>query len=65
MPLISGPGVLTTLILQVGAAGYWITLAALVLNYVIAWALLRNSDRVTRLIGKDGTVVLSKIAALL
>lgn len=65
VPLISGPGVLTTLILQVSTAGYLVTLAALLLNYVIAWAVLRNSGRVTRLMGKDGTVVLSKIAALL
>lgn len=65
VPLISGPGVLTTLILQSSSAGYLITLGALILNYVIAWVLLRNSDRVTRVIGKDGTVVLSKIAALL
>lgn len=65
VPLISGPGVLTTLILQTSSVGYLMTLGALILNYVIAWVLLRNCDRVTRVIGKDGTVVLSKIAALL
>lgn len=65
VPLISGPGVLTTLILQTSSVGYLMTLGALILNYVIAWVLLRNCDRVTREIGKDGTVVLSKIAALL
>jgi len=65
VPLISGPGVLATLILQVGTAGYLITLAALISNYLLAWIILRQSDRVTQLIGKDGTVVISKIAALL
>lgn len=65
VPLITGPGVLATLILQAGSAGYLITLAALVLNYLIAWMMLRHSDRVTGLLGKDGTVVVSKIAALL
>ncbi len=65
VPLISGPGVLTTLILQTSSVGYLMTLGALILNYVIAWVLLRNCDKVTRVIGKDGTVVLSKIAALL
>ncbi len=65
VPLITGPGVLTTLILQVGAFGYAVTLTALLVNYVLAWVLLRKSDGVTRLIGKDGTVVVSKIAALL
>ncbi len=65
VPLISGPAVLTTLILQIDKVGYLMTLAALLINYGVAWVLLRNSDRVTRLIGKDGTVVMSKIAALL
>ncbi len=65
VPLITGPGVITTLILQVSLVGYWMTIAALVANYVLAWVVLRNSEGVTRVIGKDGTVVVSKIAALL
>jgi multiple antibiotic resistance protein len=65
VPLISGPAVLTTLLLQTSAAGYLMTIAALVVNYVLAWVILRHCDRVTNWIGRDGTVVLSKIAALL
>lgn len=65
VPLISGPAVLTTLLLQAGSVGYGITGAALLLNYLLAWLTLRHCDRITRLIGKDGTVVISKIAALL
>ncbi|MCM2276816.1 MAG: MarC family protein [Oligoflexia bacterium] len=65
VPLITGPGVLTTLILQVKTLGYPITIAALLVNYLLAWGLLRRSESITRLIGKDGTVVISKIAALL
>lgn len=65
VPLISGPGVLTTLILQVSTSGYLITSLALVLNYGLAWIILRNSSKVKSLIGKDGTLIISKIAALL
>ncbi len=65
VPLITGPGVLTTLILQVGTTGYLITFLALLANYLLAWVTLRNCEAVTRVLGKDGTVVLSKIAALL
>lgn len=65
VPLISGPGVLTTLILQVKTVGYPITLVALLANYLLAWILLRRSENITRIIGRDGTVVISKIAALL
>ena len=65
VPLITGPGVLTTLILQINASGHAMTLGALMLNYFLAWVILRNSQYVTRILGKDGTVVISKIAALL
>ena len=65
VPLITGPGVITTLVLQLDTAGYLITLAALISNYALAWIVLRQSERVTRLIGKDGTMVISKISALL
>jgi len=37
----------------------------LIANFVIAWGMLHFSDRLTRLLGKDGTTVISKIAALL
>ena len=65
LPLITGPGVLTALVLQVGQYGYWITILALVSNYAFAWIVLRNCDLIQRWIGKDGTVVVSKITSLL
>lgn len=65
VPLITGPAVLTALMIQVEASGYPITLVALIINYGFAWVVLQKSDFIQRVIGKDGTVVVSKIAALL
>lgn len=65
VPLITGPALLTTLVIHVGTYGYPVTLLSLVLNFLFVWVALRNSDKVTALIGKDGTVAISKIAALL
>jgi multiple antibiotic resistance protein len=65
VPLITGPGVLTTIMLQGDKLGPLATLLAMAPNYLLAWFLLRRSDMVTRVIGKDGTVIVSKIAALL
>jgi multiple antibiotic resistance protein len=65
VPLITGPGVLTAVILQSSTTGIFITLMAILLNFVIAWIILLKCETVTKLIGKDGTVVISKIAALL
>lgn len=65
VPLITGPAVITTSILHARSLGYGVTIAALLLNYLIAWLVMRWSDYMTRILGRDGTVVFSKIAALL
>ncbi|HUP56319.1 MAG TPA: MarC family protein [Bdellovibrionota bacterium] len=65
VPLITGPAVLATLVIQAKTYGYPITLASLLANYLLAWLILGRAHRITGLIGKDGTVVVSKIAALL
>lgn len=65
VPLITGPGVLTTIVLQSTHFGYWIAISAMVVNYGIAWLFLKYSPGVNRVMGKDGTVIISKIAALL
>jgi multiple antibiotic resistance protein len=65
VPLISGPGVLTTIILQASVVGYLMTGVALIINYFIAWFVLRNSVKVKKMIGNDGTLIISKIACLL
>ena len=56
---------MTTLVLEVGTKGYAITFAAMTINYIIAYAALMQCDRIQKLLGKDGSVVASKIAALL
>ena len=65
VPLITGPGVLTTVILQVDYVGYIATLVCLIINYAIAWGLLRKATSITRVIGDDGATVISKLAALM
>jgi len=65
VPLITGPGVLTSLILQVNAVGYWLSLVAMVANFLLALIVLRRSEKITRMIGRDGSVVISKVVALL
>lgn len=65
VPLIAGPAVLTTLIVHSATYGYFVTGAALLLNFGLAWLVLKHSEKVKRLFGKDGTMAISKIAALL
>lgn len=65
VPLITGPGVITTIILQEPLAGTSYTFLALVLNFAVSYFSLIHAPKIGRLLGKDGTVVISKISALL
>jgi multiple antibiotic resistance protein len=64
MPLIIGPGVLTTLLLSMGNNGNTATVIALVMNIAIVWFVFWFSDQVIALIGKAGAIAMGKIFAL-
>lgn len=64
VPLITGPGLITTVMLQVSLYGNAIVLLSLLANFVFAWVVLRKGSFITRIIGEEGTDIISKIAAL-
>jgi multiple antibiotic resistance protein len=65
VPMITGPAIITSSFLQMQSVGLLITLIALTANYLIAWAVLQNANYIAKWMGKDGTVIFSKLAALL
>src|SRR5438552_2045681 len=65
MPLIVGPGVLTTSLLLVQHSGYLWTIVALIANLLIVYVALRSSGRIMAFIGAEGAVAAAKIASLL
>jgi len=65
VPLISGPAVLTTAILQSEIHGVWMTLAAMLLNVLIAGAVFWSSRALYRVLGQTGSQIVSKISHLL
>lgn len=65
VPLITGPGVLTTCILLVGIDGRMMTAAAVIANIALAGVLFAFSGPITRVIGRTGAKTLSKVASLL
>jgi len=64
MPLIVGPGVLTTSLLLVGQHGYGATIGAFFVNMVIVLVVLASSDRILRLLTPAGAAAAAKIASL-
>ncbi len=64
-PLVTGPAVLTTIIILVDTYGMRPTVAAFVVNLIIVWIIFTFAGAITRILGKAGSKALSKIASLL
>ncbi|HRK01188.1 MAG TPA: MarC family protein [Oligoflexia bacterium] len=64
VPLITGPALITTVMLQVSLYGHLVVFLSLTANFVFAWFALFRSALITKVIGEEGTDIVSKIAAL-
>ncbi len=64
VPLIVGPAVLTTLLVLIDHYGIMPTVISLVLNMLIVWAALSEAERITRMIGRNGIIAISKVMAV-
>jgi multiple antibiotic resistance protein len=64
IPLIIGPGALTTIIVIQNSYGYGLTFLSITLNLAIVWFLFTHSHHVLKIMGAGGTKAFAKIAAL-
>jgi multiple antibiotic resistance protein len=64
-PLITGPAVLTTMIMMVDSYGLVPTLVAVLLNMFIVWVTLVKADLLLKLFGQNGLRALAKIMYIL
>lgn len=64
-PLITGPGVITTVIVLSKLYGYFIPLAAAAVALAITWKMLMEADLMRRVLGKNVMEVLSKVMGLI
>ena len=65
VPLLVGPGAITTTIVLIGTYGLWVTFAAVVISFGISFLILRYVGTLYRLLGKTGSDVVAKIMGLL
>jgi len=65
VPLIVGPAVLTTSLMLVDVHGLTATLAAVVLNLLLAVGILLSADFWNRILGQTGSQAISKVASLI
>jgi len=64
MPLIVGPGVLTTIIIMVDTYGYLPTLSSILINLFIVWIAFIRSDTIIKILGVNGAKGVSKIMSI-
>lgn len=64
-PLITGPAVLTTIVILLDSYGVFFTISSFILNLLIAWLVFANAGNISAFLGKAGTKAFSKIAHLL
>jgi len=64
-PLITGPGVITTIIVFAEQYGMLLTLIASLLNIVVAYYFLYNAKQIYKFLGRQGSDALSRIMGLI
>jgi multiple antibiotic resistance protein len=64
VPLIMGPGALTTILMVTDSQGYWMTFASIVINLFIVWVLFSQSKWILKVMGDGGAKAFAKVASL-
>lgn len=64
-PLITGPAVLTTIIILLDSYGMFLTITSFVINLIITWIAFSYAGTISNFLGKAGSKAFSKIASLL
>ena len=64
-PLITGPAVLTTIIILLDSYGMYLTVSSFIVNLIIVWMTFSCASRIASFLGKAGSKAVSKIASLL
>jgi multiple antibiotic resistance protein len=65
MPLLVGPGAITTTIFNLQAYGVAVTALSVFAVLILTWAILRYVDKVYIFLGKTGALVIARVMALL
>jgi len=64
-PLVTGPAVLTTIIILLDSYGVYFTILSFVVNLAIVWVSFSYATSISNFLGKAGSKAFSKIASLL
>src|SRR2546425_2863823 len=63
-PLLVGPGAITLTLISIQSSGIMVALSAIVIVMFVSWVVLRQTDRIYRMLGKTGAAVIARIMSL-
>ncbi len=63
-PLLVGPGAITLTLISIQTFGIIIALLAIVIVMFVSWVVLRQTDRIYRMLGRTGAAVIARIMSL-
>ena len=63
-PLLVGPGAITLTLISIQSSGITVALSAIVIVMFVSWVVLRQTDRIYRLLGKTGAAVIARVMSL-
>lgn len=64
-PLLVGPGAITTALVLLQLYGLYIVGGAILACFALIWLVLHFADPIYRILGKNGSLILTKVAAIL
>ncbi|MEM2464845.1 MAG: MarC family protein [Candidatus Bathyarchaeia archaeon] len=65
VPLLVGPGAITTTILSLQEFNIPVTVVSVVIVFTITWLILRYIEPLYRVLGKNGSTIIARVMALL
>jgi multiple antibiotic resistance protein len=65
IPLLAGPGAITTTMVLLGMYGMNITLLAVIINFMISGVIFYWADDIYERIGRTGSIIIAKVMAII
>ena len=65
MPLLVGPGAITTTILSIQQYSYVVTVLSVLVVMLLTWAIMRSIGGIYKVLGKTGSLVITRVMSLL
>jgi multiple antibiotic resistance protein len=63
-PLLVGPGAITATILILQSSGVFVTVISVLITFVIVWLILRFINPIYKILGKNGSLVVTRLMAM-